>query len=73
MTTFVKKSVSFHINCLLYVKVCIDIPEDGLSMDRHMYTFEGTRRLHRIPVVGQHVNTVIIDSFTYLLFLVILM
>jgi hypothetical protein len=32
-----KSGASLPVNYLPYVKLCIDIPEDGLSIDQNMY------------------------------------
>jgi hypothetical protein len=41
MTTFVKRGAL--VNYPPYVKLCIDIPEDSLSIDRNMYTCKGIK------------------------------
>jgi hypothetical protein len=39
-----KKDASLHVNYFPYVQICVNIPEDGLSVDRNMqYTCEGVK------------------------------
>lgn len=58
MTTFVKRGVL--INYPHYVKLCIDIPEGRLSIDRNMYTCKGIKEYIEFELCQTgHVSSII--------------